>query len=184
MEQLASTAWRNADQARDAGGNASAVTRTAEDGGQVREQVNLAMTAIETNFGKISNIVGIIDDNASQTNPLALNASLEAAGASEAGKGFAVVAVEVRGLAQSAASASADVKVMIEQSSSEVKGGSRRVAHAASKLDSILMEDIARESHEQTSAIHEVNVGVRQMDEMNQHNAALVEQTYAEIEQT
>jgi methyl-accepting chemotaxis protein len=46
------------------------------------------------------------------------------------------------------------------------------------------MESIARESREQASAIEEVNIAVRQMDEMTQHNAALVEETNAAIEQT
>ncbi|HLV84416.1 MAG TPA: methyl-accepting chemotaxis protein, partial [Devosia sp.] len=117
----------------------------------------------------------------------------EAARAGDAGKGFAVVAVEVRRLAQSAASASADVKVLVEQSATEVSGGSRLVAEAAGKLEAILagirensvvMETIARDSKEQASAIEEVNVAVRLMDEMTQHNAALVEQTNAAIEQT
>jgi methyl-accepting chemotaxis protein len=104
-----------------------------------------------------------------------------------------VVAVEVRRLAQSAASASADVKALIEQSASEVSGGSKLVADAAHKLEDILagirenslvMEGIARDSKEQASSIEEVNVAVRTMDEMTQHNAALVEQTNAAIEQT
>jgi methyl-accepting chemotaxis protein len=104
-----------------------------------------------------------------------------------------VVAVEVRRLAQSAASASAEVKVLIEQSATEVKGGSRLVADAAAKLASMLgeartsnalMSGIAKESREQASSIDEVNTAVRTMDEMTQHNAALVEEINAAIEQT
>ena len=154
---------------------------------------NEAMERITASSSKISNIIGMIDDIAFQTNLLALNASVEAARAGEAGKGFAVVAVEVRGLAQSAAQASADVKALIEQSAGEVKVGSRLVADAAAKLQSMLtaarssnelMSGIARESREQASAIDEVNAAVRQMDEMTQHNAALVEETNAAIEKT
>jgi hypothetical protein len=73
------------------------------------------MERITTSSAKISNIIGMIDDIAFQTNLLALNASVEAARAGEAGKGFAVVAIEVRRLAQSAAQASSEVKVLIEQ---------------------------------------------------------------------
>ena len=193
MDQLASTVVQNAERANEASKVAGSVTRTAEEGGAVMGQANEAMAAIETSSGKISNIIGMIDDIAFQTNLLALNASVEAARAGDAGKGFAVVAVEVRRLAQSAASASSEVKVLIEQSEIEVKGGSKLVAEAAGKLQAMLtaartssglMDGIAKESREQASAIDQVNVAVRQLDEMTQHNAALVEETNAAIEQT
>ena len=151
------------------------------------------MERITQSSSKISNIIGLIDDIAFQTNLLALNASVEAARAGDAGKGFAVVAVEVRRLAQSAASASSEVKALIEQSGTEVAGGSRLVAEAAAKLGVMLqgartnyelLQGIAGESRAQASSIEEVNVAVRTLDEMTQHNAALVEQTNAAIEQT
>ncbi len=193
MEQLAATVIANAERADDATRAAAGVTRTAEEGGAVMLSATQAMERITASSGKISNIIGLIDDIAFQTNLLALNASVEAARAGDAGKGFAVVAVEVRRLAQSAASASSDVKALIEQSGAEVKGGSRLVLEAADKLEAMLvaarssnevMDAIAKASREQASAIEEVNAAVRQMDEMTQHNAALVEETNAAIEQT
>ncbi|HTN62991.1 MAG TPA: methyl-accepting chemotaxis protein, partial [Devosia sp.] len=193
MEQLASTVMQNAERARGASDVALTVTRTAEEGGQVMHQATEAMERITQSSGKISNIIGLIDDIAFQTNLLALNASVEAARAGDAGKGFAVVAVEVRRLAQSAASASAEVKLLIEQSANEVKGGSRLVSDAATKLTAMLtaarssnelMGSIAKESRDQAAAIDEVNTAVRTMDEMTQHNAALVEEINAAIEQT
>ena len=193
MEQLAQTVLNTADRAADASQNAQVVTVAAEEGGQVMVQANEAMDRITQSSAKISNIIGLIDDIAFQTNLLALNASVEAARAGEAGKGFAVVAVEVRRLAQSAAEASAEVKTLIEQSATEVTSGSKLVAHAASKLDSMLdsvrrnrelLDAIARESKDQSASIAEVVTAVRQMDEMTQHNAALVEETNAAIEQT
>jgi methyl-accepting chemotaxis protein len=193
MEQLAQTVTENAKKAADASQKASAVSRSAEEGGAVMNDANSAMERITQSSAKISNIIGMIDDIAFQTNLLALNASVEAARAGEAGKGFAVVAVEVRRLAQSAATASSDVKALIEQSAQEVGSGSRLVADAAGKLDAMvqslrtntaLLDDIARASREQASSIDEVNTAVRQMDEMTQHNAALVEEVNAAIEQT
>ena len=193
MEQLAATVLQNADRAREASTNAGEVARTAEDGGAVMHEATEAMERITSSSGKISNIIGLIDDIAFQTNLLALNASVEAARAGDAGKGFAVVAVEVRRLAQSAASASAEVKALIEQSAGEVKTGSRHVLNAADRLaamleaaraNNALMESIARDSREQASSIEEVNMAVRQLDEMTQHNAALVEEINAAIEQT
>ena len=193
MEQLASTVAQNATRAQEASTNAQSVTDTAEAGGRVMQAATEAMERITASSGKISNIIGLIDDIAFQTNLLALNASVEAARAGEAGKGFAVVAVEVRRLAQSAAEASSEVKALIEQSGTEVAGGSKLVAEAASKLEAMLagarknyelLQGIAHESREQASAIDEVNVAVRTLDEMTQHNAALVEETNAAIEQT
>ena len=193
MEQLATTVLQNADRAKEASSVSGHVTRTAEEGGKVMGEATTAMERITQSSAKISNIIGLIDDIAFQTNLLALNASVEAARAGDAGKGFAVVAVEVRRLAQSAASASSEVKVLIDQSSGEVKTGSKLVADAASRLQSMLeaarssnelMDGIARESRQQASSIEEVNTAIRQLDEMTQHNAALVEQTNAAIEQT
>jgi methyl-accepting chemotaxis protein len=193
MEQLAAIVTENAKTAEDARNKVQAVSQSAERSGSVMSQANAAMERITSSSAKISNIIGLIDDIAFQTNLLALNASVEAARAGDAGKGFAVVAVEVRRLAQSAASASSDVKTLIEQSAVEVTGGSKLVSSAAEQLNAMqqaieenaaLMQKIAKASRDQAGAIEEVSVAVRTMDEMTQHNAALVEQTNAAIEQT
>ena len=193
MRNLASTVEENAALAEEASGKTRAVSTTAEQSGEVMSQAQEAMGRILASSSQISNIVGLIDDIAFQTNLLALNASVEAARAGDAGKGFAVVAVEVRRLAQSAAQASSDVKALIERSSSEISTGSKLLSDAAERIASMLgdvrdnsglMDSIASGSRQQSGAIAEVATAVRQMDEMTQHNAALVEETNAAIEQT
>ena len=74
MEQLASTVLENAERAKEASVAAGAVTRTAEEGGVVMGKATEAMERIIASSGKISNIIGLIDDIAFQTNLLALNA--------------------------------------------------------------------------------------------------------------
>jgi methyl-accepting chemotaxis protein len=193
MEQLSQTVVSTSKKAEEVAAHSQSAAHLASEGGQVMLQATEAMERISTSSTKISAIIGMIDDIAFQTNLLALNASVEAARAGEAGKGFAVVAIEVRRLAQSAAKASSEVKQLIEQSSNEVQGGSKLVENAAAKLrailkavteNSALMKGISASSQEQSASLREVNIAVRQMDEMTQHNAALVEETNAAIEQT
>ena len=193
VEQLAETVNANATRAEGASTKAASITQTAELGGRVMADTTQAMERISSSSARISNIIGVIDDIAFQTNLLALNASVEAARAGDAGNGFAVVAVEVRRLAQSAAQASAEIKALIETSAGEVESGSRLVADAAAKLQAVVssirdnnqaLGEIARASREQAFSLAEVRSAVKIMDEMTQHNAALVEQTNAAIEQT
>ncbi len=193
MEQLGNIVVENATRAGTASARAKAVSETASETGSVMQQSNAAMERISSSSAKISKIITLIDDVAFQTNLLALNASVEAARAGDAGKGFAVVAIEVRRLAQSAASASAEIKTLIQQSAGEVVDGSRLVAEATEKLGTMLMgvkesadlmEQIASATQSQSSTIAEVAIAIREMDDMTQHNAALVEETNASIEQT
>jgi methyl-accepting chemotaxis protein len=193
VESLTGTVAENARSAEAARERARGASALASRGGDSMQAVTVAMDGIGASSAKIASVVDVIDDIAFQTNLLALNASVEAARAGEAGKGFAVVAIEVRRLAQSAAEASREIKGLIEASGADVKRGIGLVAEAAKVLGDIveavktneaLMEQIAEASSAQATSLSQVHVAVSQMDEMTQHNAALVEETNAAIEQT
>ncbi len=100
MEEIAATVKKNAENAQAANQSTAKARQVADHGGDVVAKAVAAMAQISASSGKISDIIGVIDEIARQTNLLALNAAVEAARAGDAGRGFAVVASEVRTLAQ------------------------------------------------------------------------------------
>ena len=130
LEELTSTVRQNADNAQQANKLASTASEVAVKGGGVVTQVVRTMDDITASSRKISDIIGVIDEIAFQTNILALNAAVEAARAGEQGRGFAVVAAEVRNLAQRSANAAKEIKALISDSGAKVETGSKLVASA------------------------------------------------------
>ncbi len=191
MEELNSTVKSNADTARQATQLATSASAAAEKGGLVVGRVVATMEDITASSRKISDIIGVIDGIAFQTNILALNAAVEAARAGEQGRGFAVVAGEVRSLAQRSADAAKQIKSLIGASVEKVETGSRLVGDAGANMDDIvaqvkrvadLIAEISAATIEQTSGIGQVNDAVNQLDHVTQQNAALVEESAAAAE--
>lgn len=191
MEEITSTVRLNAENANQANGLASQAAQVAGSGGDLIQEVVVTMASINESSRKISDIIGVIDGIAFQTNILALNAAVEAARAGEQGRGFAVVASEVRTLAQRSANAAKDIKDLISDSVSKVESGNSLVSQSGDTMKDIvvsiqrvndIMSEIAAASAEQASGIDEVSKAVSQMDEMTQQNAALVEEAAAAAE--
>ena len=191
MEELTSTVKLNADNAKQANVLAEQASGVAVDGGALIQQVVATMNAINESARKISDIIGVIDGIAFQTNILALNAAVEAARAGDQGRGFAVVASEVRTLAQRSANAAKDIKALISDSVQKIESGNELVGKSGNTMKEIvsaikrvndIMGEIAAASAEQSTGIEEVSTAVSQMDEMTQQNAALVEEAAAAAE--
>ncbi|OWY29843.1 methyl-accepting chemotaxis protein [Herbaspirillum robiniae] len=188
MEELTSTVKQNADNARQANQLAVSASEVAVQGGDVVNKVVNTMGSINESSRKISDIIGVIDGIAFQTNILALNAAVEAARAGEQGRGFAVVASEVRSLAQRSAAAAKEIKELIEGSVAQVDMGSKLVEEAGNTMTEVvnsvrrvtdIVAEISSASQEQSEGIEQVNIAISQMDEVTQQNAALVEEAAA-----
>jgi len=188
MEELNSTVKTNSDTAQQANRLASEATQAAEQGGAVVGRVVATMQDISASSRKISDIIGVIDGIAFQTNILALNAAVEAARAGEQGRGFAVVASEVRSLASRSAEAAKEIKTLIGASVEKVEIGTSLVDEAGQSMEGIvnqvrrvgaLINEISNASIEQSSGISQVGDAVNQLDQVTQQNAALVEESAA-----
>src|SRR5262249_13190444 len=131
------TVSQNASNAAQANDLAASAKDVARKGGHVVGEVVKTMEGIQASSHKISDIIGVIDSIAFQTNILALNAAVEAARAGEQGRGFAVVAAEVRSLAQRSADAAREIKALITESVQRVEDGSKLADGAGTTMDEI-----------------------------------------------
>ncbi|MYZ52856.1 methyl-accepting chemotaxis protein [Malikia spinosa] len=188
MAQITSAVDSNAESARQASELAQQTSQAASHGGEVVAQVVSTMEQISQSSRLITDITGVIDGIAFQTNILALNAAVEAARAGEQGRGFAVVATEVRQLAQRSASAAREIKSLIAESGERVRVGTELVAQAGTSVNSIvaqvrslsqLIESISRASLEQSGSVSDISQSISSIDNMTQRNAALVEESAA-----
>lgn len=181
-----------ADQTNIACQEAERIAGEAEDSRAQMDLMVEAMQRISETSEMIGSVITEIEDIASQTNLLSLNASIEAARAGDAGKGFAVVADQIRTLAEQSAKAAVNTRELIESSIEEIKNGNK-AAESTKKVLIDVVEDI-RQLSESAKSISEISVmqaesmgqadaGVSRITDIIQANSATAQETSATSEE-
>lgn len=172
--------------------NASArVKASANKANEEKEKMNELLTEMEhiTEISKeIGNIITDIEDIASQTNLLSLNASIEAARAGEAGKGFAVVADQIGKLAADSAKSAVNTRELIDKTLVEIEKGNTITRTTADAFNQIitdmesfaeLAENTMEKANSQAESLEQIGQGIEQLSGVVQGNAASSEENTA-----
>ena len=188
IENVADSAQSSAKKADDAYKNAQKFANVAEQSNQEMGLLTEAMERITTTSREIESIIGEIEDIASQTNLLSLNASIEAARAGEAGRGFAVVADQIGKLAADSAQSAVNTKNLIIKSLQEINNGNEITARTTSALGEVIegikflanaSQETSELSKEQAETMSQVRAGIEQIAEVVQSNSAAAQETSA-----
>ena len=183
VEQLSAAVQNNALTAQSADAQAARVRDAADAGAQAMARAVQSVEAIQQGARRMTEIIGVIDSIAFQTNILALNAAVEAARAGEQGRGFAVVASEVRTLAKRSSDAAHEIRELIGTSVSQVETSARLIRSAGEGITDMAqgirsvaasMSEISASSGQQSTGLREVSAAVQQLDQITQHNAQMV----------
>ncbi len=184
VQELAAIVGQNAHAASDVDRQALEVRDIAEAAAQAMLASVTSVEAIHNGSERMNEIIGVIDGLAFQTNILALNAAIEAARAGEAGRSFAVVAAEVRTLAQRSAENAREIRALIQSSSSQVASSVAQIRAAGQGMTRVAsgirgvsagVSQISMASTEQSNGINEISAALKQLDEITQRNAEMVE---------
>ena len=172
--------------------NASArVKASANKANEEKEKMNELLTEMEhiTEISKeIGNIITDIEDIASQTNLLSLNASIEAARAGEAGRGFAVVADQIGKLAADSAKSAVNTRDLIDKTLVEIEKGNTITRTTAESFNQIiedmksfaeLAENTMEKANSQAESLEQIGQGIEQLSGVVQGNAASSEENTA-----
>ena len=163
-----------------------------EDSKKQMAQMREAMDKIQESSKQVVGVIKAIEDIASQTNLLSLNASIEAARAGEAGKGFAVVAGEIGGLADESADAVNTTRNLINVSLDEIEKGNTIVNDVIASLDNAvervriangMIQETAQVADVQMKSIDQIRDGIRDMSQVVSDNSAMAEETSATSEE-
>ena len=172
---------------------ADTVIANAHKGSQQMKDMITAVTEITIASRQIETIIETINDIASQTNLLSLNAAIEAARAGDHGRGFAVVASEVGKLAEGSTEAAAKTNIIIQTSIEKAELGARIVDETAKSLAEIIsgieessqfIHEIAEASMKQLTDIQSINHNIQSVSDIVNQNSATAEESAAAAEES
>ncbi len=188
IEDLNTTVKKVADSATEMSNASKANNEQVHIGNQRMQELSSAMNRIEETSREISGIIGMIDQIASQTNLLSLNASIEAARAGEHGRGFAVVAEEIRTLSEASSEAAHKISALIDTSLSAVDNGAAITHTTANLFETIvkngeehvsMTEAISLDCSTQAETLQSVLSGVQEISGAVENNSQLAEEASA-----
>lgn len=188
IENVSNIADESADNAVEAAGSSKESAEGAVKSRHDMDELIAAMSRITATSKEIEKIIGTIEEIASQTNLLSLNASIEAARAGEAGRGFAVVAQQVGKLAMDSAESAVLTRNLVSKSLEEISNGNdiaQRTMEAISDvLESMgqfamMAASSADASKTQAYMLGEVHTGIEQISVVVENNSASAEETSA-----
>lgn len=192
VETVAEQVKSNTNKSKEVSLKTENVRKEAESSNHKMSDMGVAMNRISETSIKIKNIITAIEDIASQTNLLSLNASIEAARAGEAGKGFAVVADQIGKLAADSAQSAVSTRDLIETAIQEVENGSLITEQTANALIKVmeslneistLSNESAISSEQQEKSMNEILIGIEEISSVVQNNSAVAEETSATSEE-
>ncbi len=192
IENVTSIAAGSAESAVQAASQMAAAANDAEKSREEIHELTEAMVRITETSNEIEKIIDAIEDIASQTNLLSLNASIEAARAGEAGRGFAVVADQIGKLAADSAESAVSTRDLIVKSLQEIEKGNTITLHTADAFSQVLesmttfasiAEQSAKESMSQAEMLKQIEAGIEQISTVVENNSASAEETSAVSEE-